>query len=121
VVTCMELLEHVPRPSSVVHACGAMVKPKGDVFFATINRNPKAFLFAVLGGEYLLGLVPKGTHSYPRFIKPAELRGWGREAGLRISNLTGLHYNPFLRRYSLGGNVHEKKFQCTAIKQTKAW
>jgi 2-polyprenyl-6-hydroxyphenyl methylase/3-demethylubiquinone-9 3-methyltransferase len=106
VVTCMELLEHVPHPPSVVEACRKLVKTGGDVFFATINRNPKSFLFAIIGAEYILGLVRKGTHSYGRFIRPAELENWGKSAGLSLRDLTGLHYNPFLRKYTLGGNTH---------------
>ena len=106
VVTCLELLEHVPDPSSIVLSCRKLIKPGGDVFFATINRNPKSFLFAIIGAEYILGLVRKGTHSYSKFIKPAELENWANTAGLKLKDLTGLHYNPFLRRYSLGGNIH---------------
>ena len=106
VVTCLELLEHVPDPSSVVLSCKKLIKPAGDMFFATINRNPKSFLFAIIGAEYILGLVRKGTHTYSKFIKPAELENWASTAGLKLKNLTGLHYNPFLRKYSLGGNVH---------------
>jgi 2-polyprenyl-6-hydroxyphenyl methylase/3-demethylubiquinone-9 3-methyltransferase len=106
VVTCLELLEHVPQPASVVAACRKLVKAGGDVFFATINRNPKSFLFAIVGAEYILGLVRKGTHTYSKFIKPAELERWAIDCGLKPLNLTGLHYNPFLRKYSLGGNAH---------------
>ena len=106
VVTCLELLEHVPDPASIVAACRRMVKPGGDVFFATLNRNPKSFLFAIIGAEYILKLVRRGTHSYRKFVKPSELDAWGRQAGLTLQDLTGLHYNPFLRRYSLGGNTH---------------
>jgi 2-polyprenyl-6-hydroxyphenyl methylase/3-demethylubiquinone-9 3-methyltransferase len=106
VVTCLELLEHVPDPSSVVSACKELVKPGGDVFFATLNRNPKSFLFAIIGAEYILGLVRKGTHKYRKFVKPAELERWGQAAGLTLRDLTGLHYNPFSRKYSLGGNTH---------------
>ena len=106
VVTCLELLEHLPQPASVVAACQKLVKVGGDVFFATINRNPKSFLFAIVGAEYILGLVRRGTHTYRRFIKPAELEGWAISCGLTPLDLTGLHYNPFLRKYSLGGNVH---------------
>jgi len=105
-VTCMELLEHVPDPASIVGACARLVKNGGDIFFATLNRNPKSFLFAIIGAEYLLNLVRRGTHSYRQFIKPAELEDWGEAAGLVCSDATGLHYNPFLRRYHLGGNLH---------------
>ena len=106
VVTCLELLEHVPQPSSVVAACSAMVKPGGDVIFATLNRNPKSFLFAIIGAEYILKLVRKGTHTHRKFVKPAELANWGKACGLRLRDLTGLHYNPFTRKYSMGGNTH---------------
>jgi 2-polyprenyl-6-hydroxyphenyl methylase / 3-demethylubiquinone-9 3-methyltransferase len=106
VVTCLELLEHVPDPASIVAACRRMVKPGGDVFFATLNRNPKSFLFAIIGAEYILRLVRRGTHSYHKFVKPSELERWAGEAGLTRQDLTGLHYNPFLRRYSMGGNTH---------------
>jgi 2-polyprenyl-6-hydroxyphenyl methylase/3-demethylubiquinone-9 3-methyltransferase len=106
VITCLELLEHVPEPSSIVTACWKLVKPGGDVFFATINRNPKAFLFAIVGAEYILGLVRKGTHTYRKFIRPAELEHWAGKVGLTLKDRTGLHYNPFTRNYSLGGNVH---------------
>jgi len=106
VVTCLELLEHVPQPSSVVAACSAMVKPGVDVIFATLNRNPKSFLFAIIGAEYILKLVRKGTHTHRKFVKPAELANWGKACGLRLRDLTGLHYNPFTRKYSMGGNTH---------------
>jgi 2-polyprenyl-6-hydroxyphenyl methylase/3-demethylubiquinone-9 3-methyltransferase len=106
VVTCLELLEHVPDPYSVVLACKKLVKPGGHVFFATLNRNPKSFLFAIIAAEYILGLVRKGTHIYRKFIKPSELEHWATTAGLAFLDLTGLHYNPFLRKYSLGGNTH---------------
>ena len=106
VVTCLELLEHVPDPAPVVAACKTLVKPGGDVFFATLNRNPKSFLFAIIGAEYILGLVRKGTHRYCKFIKPAELRVWAVNSGLSFKDLTGLHYNPILRKYSIGGNTH---------------
>ena len=106
VVTCLELLEHVPQPSSVVASCQKLVKPGGDVFFATLNRNPKSFLFAIIGAEYILKLVRKGTHTYRKFVKPAELESWGKASGLRLRDLTGLHYNPFTRKYSMGGNTH---------------
>jgi len=106
VVTCMELLEHVPRPGSVVAACGDLVKPGGDIIFATLNRNPKSFVFAIVGAEYILGLLEKGTHQYGKFIKPRELAKWAEFTNLTVQDVTGLHYNPFTRRYSLGGNTH---------------
>ncbi len=106
VVTCLELLEHVPEPASVVAACQRLVKPGGDVFFATLNRNFKSFLFAIIGAEYLLRMVRRGTHSYRKFVKPSELDRWAVSAGLSRQDLTGLHYNPFLKRYSMGGNAH---------------
>ena len=104
VVTCMELLEHVPDPASTVAACAKLVKPGGRVFFSTINRNPKAYLFAVIGAEYLLGLLPKGTHDYARFIKPSELAHWCRDAGLEPIELKGMTYNPVTQHYRLGEN-----------------
>lgn len=105
VVTCMEMLEHVPSPSSVVAACAQVLRPGGQVFFATINRNPKSFAFAILGAEYLLRLLPRGTHEYAKFIRPSELAAWGRAAGLDLANSIGMHYNPLTREYSLGPNV----------------
>jgi 2-polyprenyl-6-hydroxyphenyl methylase/3-demethylubiquinone-9 3-methyltransferase len=106
VVTCLELLEHVPDPASVVQACSALVETGGDVFFATLNRNLKSFLFAIIGAEYVLRLVKKGTHAYRRFIKPSELEGWGGASCLALLDITGLHYNPLRKTYSLGGNTH---------------
>jgi 2-polyprenyl-6-hydroxyphenyl methylase/3-demethylubiquinone-9 3-methyltransferase len=106
IVACLEMLEHVPDPSSVVHACKTLVKPGGDVFFATINRNPKSFLLAILGAEYILGLLPKGTHNYARFIKPSEMNNWAGKVGLALQNFAGMHYNPITQKYSLGGNLH---------------
>jgi len=101
-VTCMELLEHVPDPASAVAACARLVKPGGHAFFSTINRNPKSYLFAVLGAEYLLKLLPKGTHDYARFIKPSELSRWCRDAGLRPLELKGMTFNPVTNVYRLG-------------------
>ena len=101
VVTCMEMLEHVPDPASVVRACASLVKPGGWVFFSTLNRNPKSFLFAIVGAEYVLKLLPRGTHEYARFIKPSELAQWAREAGLNAQGLKGMEYNPLSRRYWL--------------------
>jgi 2-polyprenyl-6-hydroxyphenyl methylase/3-demethylubiquinone-9 3-methyltransferase len=105
VVTCMEMLEHVPDPASIVAACAKLVKPGGAVFFSTINRNPKAYLFAVLGAEYLLNMLPKGTHDYAKFIKPSELSAWVRQNGLTVSGMRGMSYQPFTQQYSLGDDV----------------
>jgi 2-polyprenyl-6-hydroxyphenyl methylase/3-demethylubiquinone-9 3-methyltransferase len=102
VLTCMEMLEHVPDPASAVAACARLLKPGGRAFFSTINRNPKAYLFAVIGAEYVLKLLPRGTHDYARFIRPSELAHWCREAGLRELELAGMTYNPLTRRYALG-------------------
>jgi len=100
-VTCMEMLEHVPDPASVIEACATLVKPGGLVFFSTINRNPKAYLFAIVGAEYLLRLLPKGTHDYAKFIRPSELSRWTRAAGLDTQDITGLTYNPLSGSYKL--------------------
>lgn len=102
VVTCMELLEHVPDPAATVRACADLVKPDGWVFFATINRNPKAYLFAVVGAEYVLKLLPRGTHDYAKFIKPSELAAMCRKAGLSVHGVTGMTYNPLTGGYALG-------------------
>jgi 2-polyprenyl-6-hydroxyphenyl methylase/3-demethylubiquinone-9 3-methyltransferase len=102
VVTCLEMLEHVPDPSLVVQSCAELVKPGGHVFFSTINRNPKAFLFAIVGAEYLLKLLPAGTHEYRKFIRPSELESWARLAGLELKSSIGMHYNPVMKEYSLG-------------------
>ena len=101
VVTCLEMLEHVPDPGSVVRACAAMTKPDGTLFFSTINRNPKAYLLAIIGVEYVLRMLPKGTHEYGKFIRPAELGQWIREAGLELDQMTGLTYNPITKTYRL--------------------
>jgi 2-polyprenyl-6-hydroxyphenyl methylase/3-demethylubiquinone-9 3-methyltransferase len=105
VVTCLELLEHVPDPASVVTALATLVRPGGHVFISTINRNPKSFLLAIVGAEYVLKLLPRGTHDYLKFIKPSELERWLRAAGLELRELTGMHYHPLTRRYSLGPGV----------------
>ena len=105
VVTCLEMLEHVPEPASTVAACAQLVKPGGQVFFSTLNRNPKSFLFAIVGAEYVLKLLPRGTHEYLKFIKPSELERMCRRAGLTVRELTGMHYNPLVRQYSLGPGV----------------
>lgn len=105
VVTCMEMLEHVPDPASVVRACAALAKPGGTLFFSTLNRNPKSYLFAILGAEYLLRLLPKGTHEYAKFIKPSELIAFTREAQLDLLGMKGMSYNPFTQVYSLGSDM----------------
>ena len=105
VVTCMEMLEHVPDPSSTIEACAKLVKPGGQVFFSTINRNPKSWLLAIVGAEYVLNLLPRGTHEYMKFIKPSELERWARHAGLTIREFIGMHYNPLTREYRLGRGV----------------
>jgi 2-polyprenyl-6-hydroxyphenyl methylase/3-demethylubiquinone-9 3-methyltransferase len=102
VVTCMELLEHVPDPSSIINACAQLVKPDGHVFFSTLNRNPKSYLFAVIGAEYLLHMLPRGTHDYAKFIKPSELAQFCRNAGLDVSDISGMSYHPIYKTYSLG-------------------
>ena len=102
IVTCMEMLEHVPNPDSVIASCAALVKPGGWVFFSTLNRNPKSYLFAVIGAEYVLKMLPRGTHDYAKFIKPSELAQSCRNAGLTVADLTGMSYNPISRIYSLG-------------------
>lgn len=105
VVTCMEMLEHVPDPSAIVAACAKLVKPGGSVFFSTINRNPKAYLFAVIGAEYVLNMLPKGTHDYAKFIRPSELSTWVRNANLTVAGMRGMSYNPITQYYSLSDDV----------------
>ena len=105
IVTCMEMLEHVPDPASVVAACAALVKPQGWVFFSTINRNPKSFLFAIVGAEYMLNLLPRGTHEYAKLIRPAELASFCRTAGLDLQAIRGMEYNPLTRRYWLSSDT----------------
>jgi len=116
IVTCMEMLEHVPDPASIIKACSQLVKPEGHVFFSTLNRNPKSYLLAIIGAEYVLKLLPKGTHDFEKFIKPSELDQWIREAGLSSRDITGLVYNPLTRVYRLDANdvdvnymVHTRK------------
>jgi 2-polyprenyl-6-hydroxyphenyl methylase/3-demethylubiquinone-9 3-methyltransferase len=115
VVTCMEMLEHVPDPQSVVRACAALVKPGGWVFFSTINRSPKSFLFAIVGAEYVLNLLPRGTHEYARMIKPSELADWVRAQGLDIMQMKGLSYNPFTRNYSMGSDTDVNYLMATQM------
>jgi len=105
VVTCMEMLEHVPDPSSVVQACANLCKPGGSIFFSTLNRNPKSYLFAIIGAEYILKLLPKGTHEYDKFIKPSELAGFTRQAGLKLLEIKGMTYNPLTQIYRLGSDT----------------
>ncbi len=105
IVTCLEMLEHVPDPASVIASCARLVKPGGDVFFSTINRNPRSYLFAIIGAEYLLRLLPRGTHDYRKFIRPSELEAWSRDAGLEFLDITGMSYNPLTRRYRLGDDT----------------
>ncbi len=112
-VTCMEMLEHVPDPASVVNACAQLVKPGGYVFFSTLNRNPKSFLLAIVGAEYLLRLLPKGTHDFSKFIRPSELDCWIRQAGLNSLDMTGLLYNPLTQTYKLGPDVDVNYMVCT--------
>ena len=105
VVTCLEMLEHVPDPASVIQACQRLVKPGGQVFFSTINRNPKAYLLAIIGAEYLLKMLPRGTHDFKKFIRPSELGAWCRGAGLAVKDIVGLTYNPLSKTYKLGNDV----------------
>ncbi|MFT6099973.1 MAG: 2-polyprenyl-6-hydroxyphenyl methylase/3-demethylubiquinone-9 3-methyltransferase [Arenicella sp.] len=105
VVTCLEMLEHVPNPALVIEACAKMVKPGGDVYFSTINRNPKAWLFAIVGAEYVLNMLPKGTHEYDKLIKPSELSQYARQSGLEMQRMIGLHYNPLTKVYKLAPGV----------------
>jgi len=105
VVTCLEMLEHVPDPSAIVAACFALVKPDGHVLFSTINRNPKSYLFAIIGAEYVLNMLPRGTHEYAKFIRPSELAGWARSAGLELQEQRGMTYNLLSKRYSLGNDL----------------
>ncbi len=105
VVTCLEMLEHVPDPSSIIKACFNLCKPGGQVFFSTLNRNPKSFLMAVVGAEYLLKMLPKGTHDYKKFIRPSELAAWARQSGLSVGELVGMTYNPITKSYKLAQNT----------------
>lgn len=116
VITCLEMLEHVPDPASVVSACAKLVKPGGKVFFSTLNRTPKSYLFAIVGAEYVLRMLPKGTHNYAKFIRPSELESWSRHAGLAVLDLTGMSYNPFARQYSLGRDL-EVNYLAYAVRE----
>ncbi|MBY0270881.1 MAG: bifunctional 2-polyprenyl-6-hydroxyphenol methylase/3-demethylubiquinol 3-O-methyltransferase UbiG [Burkholderiales bacterium] len=118
VVTCMEMLEHVPDPASAVRACAALLKPGGHAFFATLNRNPKSYLYAIIGAEYVLNLLPRGTHDYSRFIKPSELSASCRSAGLEISGIIGMTYNPFSKTYALEADSSVNYILCARAPQT---
>ena len=113
VVTCMEMLEHVPDPAAIVQACAKLVKPGGHIFFSTLNRNPKSYLFAIIGAEYILGLLPRGTHDYAKFITPAELSGYARTAGLEVQALKGMTYNPLTKIYSLNQDTNVNYLMAT--------
>lgn len=115
VVTCMEMLEHVPDPASIVRACAQLAKPGGHVILSTLNRNPKSYLFAVVGAEYLLRMLPKGTHDYRKFIRPSELESWARTAGLKLRGLRGMSYNPLTQTYALSDDIDVNYFaHCTS-------
>ncbi len=117
VVTCMEMLEHVPDPAASIAACAQLVKPGGTVFFSTINRNPKAYLLAILGAEYFLRLLPRGTHDYRKFIRPSELESWARAAGLSLRDLSGMTYNPLTRQYRLVRDMDVNYLACATRSQ----
>ena len=112
IVTCMEMLEHVPDPALTISACTRLLKDDGSLFLSTINRNPKSYLFAVIGAEYILGLLPKGTHDYSRFIRPSEMESWARENGLHLADITGLVYKPLTREYRLNSDVSVNYMAC---------
>ncbi len=118
VVTCLEMLEHVPEPALVVKACHDLVRPGGTVFFSTINRNPKSYLFAIIGAEYVLNLLPRGTHDYARFIKPSELAAWCRDSNLDLQSQIGMAYNPITKKYSLEKNVDVNYIACYTRPET---
>jgi 2-polyprenyl-6-hydroxyphenyl methylase/3-demethylubiquinone-9 3-methyltransferase len=105
IVTCMEVLEHVPDPSRLIEACAQLTRPGGDIFFSTINRNPKSFALAIVGAEYVLRLLPKGTHAYAKFIRPGEMDAWARKAGLTLQDITGMHYSPISETFSLTADI----------------
>lgn len=120
VVTCMEMLEHVPDPGSVVRACARLCKPGGHLFFSTLNRNPKSYLFAIIGAEYILNLLPKGTHDFAKFIRPSELDSWIREAGLHTNGMTGLVYNPLTGNYRLNPKDVDVNYMVSCSKDDDA-
>ena len=112
IVTCLEMLEHTPDPAAVIDACARLIRDDGYIFLSTINRNPKSWLFAVVGAEYILNLLPKGTHEYDKFIRPSEMEAWARAAGLALEDLTGMSYNPLTREYRLGTDVSVNYLAC---------
>jgi len=112
VITCLELLEHVPDPSSIINAAAKLVRPGGQVFFSTVNRNVKSYLFAIVGAEYVLKMLPKNTHDFAKFIRPSELAEWVRKAGLTVKDIAGMTYNPFLKEYKLGKDVSVNYLMC---------
>ena len=116
IVCCLEMLEHVPDPGSVIQACAELAKPGGSLYFSTINRNPKAFVFAIVGAEHILKLLPAGTHDYAKFIKPSELAGWIRDADLMVEGMTGLTYNPLTRHYRLNPRDVSVNYMVRAVK-----
>ncbi|MCB1700457.1 MAG: bifunctional 2-polyprenyl-6-hydroxyphenol methylase/3-demethylubiquinol 3-O-methyltransferase UbiG [Halioglobus sp.] len=116
IVCCLEMLEHVPDPGSVISACAALARPGGNLYFSTINRNPKAFMFAIVGAEHILQLLPAGTHDYAKFIKPSELAAWIRDAGLLVKGMTGLSYNPLTRHYKLDPRDVSVNYMVRAVK-----
>ncbi|HSO81932.1 bifunctional 2-polyprenyl-6-hydroxyphenol methylase/3-demethylubiquinol 3-O-methyltransferase UbiG, partial [Thiocapsa sp.] len=117
-VTCMEMLEHVPSPASIVDACARLVRPGGTVVFSTINRNPKSYLFAILGAEYVTGLLPRGTHDYARFIRPSELHSWIRPTDLRTTDMTGMTYNPLTQTYRLDPDDLDVNYLVTCVRDS---
>jgi 2-polyprenyl-6-hydroxyphenyl methylase/3-demethylubiquinone-9 3-methyltransferase len=112
IVTCLEMLEHVPDPGAVIAACAQLIREDGHIFLSTINRNPKAYLFAVVGAEYLLRMLPRGTHDYSKFIRPSEIAAWARDCGLQLTDLTGMSYNPLTQEYHLGSDVSVNYLAC---------
>ena len=112
IITCLEMLEHVPDPGAIVSACETMLKPGGHVFFSTINRHPKAYLLAIIGAEYILNLLPKGTHEYAKFIRPSELNRFAENAHLNLKDMRGIHYNPLTQHFSFGQNVDVNYITC---------
>lgn len=117
IVTCMEMLEHVPEPEKVVAACAQALKPGGHAFFSTINRTPKAFVFAIIGGEYILRLLPRGTHTYSKLIQPRELKAWSHKHGLEFARIASLIYNPFTRKFKVGDGVEDVNYMAHFIKK----